>query len=350
MNAITDTVAARQLSPPTVRAYTVDWALFTDWCHTVGESALPADPDTVLRFLTDCPAKPATQRRRVAAIDHHHATAGHPKPGEFPVVRATLGRPVADYTAGQRMSDEVAAALRGLPSHGWTRGMFGRRDRCLLVLSEVAGVPYKHLATLTAGDVIFVDGNARVETPAGAWMVAPQEDPVVCASCALVRWIRVLNLEVTRPSTRVLAGALKEAKALTGDSPHLCRSTRTLDPATLPVPLLPPIDQWGYVPFPVQRLTPHSLSRRVRDLLAGDLGAHRDLPVDTDTEPETPAPVPVPMPRAVYTKTDAQRAWERRRADLADLGAVEQMLADVDARARELHARSAAILAAETIR
>ena len=28
--------------------------------------------------------------------------------------------------------------------------MFGRRDRCLVVLSELAGVPYKHLATLTA--------------------------------------------------------------------------------------------------------------------------------------------------------------------------------------------------------
>jgi hypothetical protein len=26
--------------------------------------------------------------------------------------------------------------------------MFGRRDRCLLVLSQIAGVPYKHLAML----------------------------------------------------------------------------------------------------------------------------------------------------------------------------------------------------------
>ena len=30
-----------------------------------------------------------------------------------------------------------------LPSHGWTHGMFGRRDRCLLVLSQLAGVPYQ---------------------------------------------------------------------------------------------------------------------------------------------------------------------------------------------------------------
>jgi len=40
-------------------------------------------------------------------------------------------------------------------------------------------------------------------------------------------------------------------------------------------PLFPPIDQRGALPFPLQRLTPHSLSQRARDTPAGDLGAHR---------------------------------------------------------------------------
>ena len=119
---------------------------------------------------------------------------------------------------------------------------------------------------------------------------------------------------------------------------------------TTTLPLLPPIDQWGYIPFPVHRLTPHSLSRRVRDLLAGDLGAHRDLPVDTDEQPETPAPVTVPAPRAVYSRDDAQRAWNRRRADLHDIAGVDDILNKIDARAKELQQRTAAILAAETDR
>ena len=105
---------------------------------------------------------------------------------------------------------------------------------------------------------------------------------------------------------------------------------------------------WRYVPFPVRRLTPHSLSRRVRDLLAGDLGVHRDMPVDTDDQPqEQPAPSPVGT-RVVYSRGDAQRAWERRRTDLKDIAGVEAILNDVDARAKELHQRTAAILAAET--
>ena len=44
------------------------------------------------------------------------------------------------------------------------------------------------------------------------------------------------------------------------------------------------------IPLPLQKLSPHSLSRRVRDLLAGDLGAHRDLPVDADEDREAAAP------------------------------------------------------------
>ncbi|MGS0688827.1 hypothetical protein ACVBEQ_27380 [Nakamurella sp. GG22] len=336
------------LSPRSVRAYAGDWALFTDWCSAAEEWELPADSDTVLSFLTDCPAAPATQRRRVTAIDHHHTTAGYPRPGDTPQVRAALGRPVPQPDAAPVMSDAVEAALRGLPSHGWTRGMFGRRDRCLLVLSQLAGVPYKHLATLHAGNITLVDGVATISARPGTWQVLPGGDPVLCGPCAVARWLRVLNMEATHPSTRDLAKALKKAGPVTGTSPHLCRSTRPLDPATLPAPLLAPIDQWGYAPLVPQRLTPHSVSRRTRDLLVGDLGAHRDLPVDTHDEPETPTPAPVPAPRAVYTKADAQRAWERRRADLQDLAGVEATLHEVDARAKELQQRITALLEDET--
>ena len=72
--------------------YTAIWALFTDWCAATGHLALPADPITVTAFLTDCPAAPETRRRRVAAIDHHHTTAGLDRPGESILVRAALGR------------------------------------------------------------------------------------------------------------------------------------------------------------------------------------------------------------------------------------------------------------------
>ena len=92
-------------------------------------------------------------------------------------------------------------------------------------------------------------------------------------------------------------------------------------------------------------MSPHSLSRRVRDLLAGDLGAHRDLPVDPDPEPETTAPEkpPVTEPGAsrAYDAADAAAAWERRRGDLEDLGGIIDVLTDVERRAEELNRRAA---------
>lgn len=86
----------------------------------------------------------------------------------------------------------------------------------------------------------------------------------------------------------------------------------------------------------------------VRDLLNGDLGAHRHLPVDPadEFESEEPAPAPVEVGR-VYTRDDAQRAWARRRADLDDLAGIDHVLAEIDARAKELERRTAAMLAAE---
>ena len=111
------------------------------------------------------------------------------------------------------------------------------------------------------------------------------------------------------------------------------------------VPLFPPIDQWGALPFPSQPLTPHSLSRRVRDMLAGDLGAHRHLPVDRDERRGREAGACSGGARAGYSLRDAQRAWDRRRADLAELGGVAEELTDIDRRADELNRRAAALLA-----
>jgi hypothetical protein len=351
-STITSTVdgtdgSARVLSPRTRRTYTADWALFTDWCAATDTTALPADPRTVVDFLTGCPAAPATQRCRVAGIDHHHTAAGHERPGESPAVRAALGRPTGEpFQPTETQRDAVQAALRGLPSHGWTQGMFGRRDRALLVLSQLAGVPYRHLAELTAGDITIADGVATVRTAAGeGWTVGPADDATSCASCAVTRWLKILDLAVTKPSTKTIARALKKAAAVDHRSPHVCDSGPVLGDTTKLVPLLPPIDQWGALPLPLQRLSPHSLSRRVRDLLAGDLGAHRDLPVDPEPESTTHVSHPVAAPPgSAYGPAVSAAAWDRRRRELEHLAGITDVLTDVERRADELNRRAAELV------
>jgi hypothetical protein len=333
------------LSPRTLRAYAGDWALFTDWCTAAGMWVLPADPDTVTRFLGDCPAAPSTVRRRVAAIDHHHTAAGHQRPGESTAVRTALGRPAPDDPAPPVMTDQVAAALRGLPSHGWTQGMFGRRDRCLLVLSQLAGVPYKNLASLTAGDITLVDGTATITSSDRTWTVMPEDNPILCGSCAIVRWLRVLDVAMTKISTAAVADAIGHSKAVTVDSTHQCRSTRALNAASLAQPLLPPINQWGALPFPHPPLTPHSYSRRTRDLLAGELIVHRTLPVATD-EPaqKTLTSEPFALAGSLRIKASVDQAWTKRRADLHLLADVGDVLSEIDKKIAYLQERVNALL------
>ncbi|HEY5117565.1 MAG TPA: hypothetical protein VIJ00_18730 [Nakamurella sp.] len=352
MTTTTDTSTeepARVLSARTLRTYGADWALFTDWCTATGTTALPADPQTVVDFLTGCPAAPATSRCRVAAIDHHHAAAGYQWPGESVLVRAALGRPTGEpFQPTERDREAVEAALRGLPSHGWTQGMFGRRDRALLVLSQLAGVPYKTIAVLPAGDITIEDGVATISSPAGEWTVGPAADSLLCGPCAVTRWLKILDLAVTKPSTQTIARALKRATAVDHRSAHVCQTGPVLGEATRGVPLLPPIDQWGALPLPLQRLSPHSLSRRARDLLSGDLGAHRDLPVDPDPEPVVTAPENPPVltqpTRRAYDPADAAAAWDRRRRDLDDLAGIIDVLTDVERRADELNPRAAELV------
>ena len=80
--------------------------------------------------------------------------------------------------------------------------MFGRRDRALLVLSQLAGVPYQHLARLTAGDVTVGRRTCTIASPAGKWTLRPADDGLLCGPSAVVRWLKILDLAVTKPSTR----------------------------------------------------------------------------------------------------------------------------------------------------
>ncbi len=241
-----------------VAAGGADWVLFTDWCAVTGRAPLPATAETVLMFFGDCPAAPGTFARRLTAIDAAHRDAGVAPPERTGQVRDVLrGRP-ARPVRQELNSAGVNAALRRLPSHGWINGWFGRRDRALLVVAG-AGVPYRRIAALTAGDAAVIDGVATINPTIGPVTLHPDEEPVLCGPCALVRWLRALHLALTSPATRPLARAIDRAPAVDGASPHLCRSRRPLPTGIAEVPLLPPIDPRGHLSIDPRPLTPHSL-------------------------------------------------------------------------------------------
>jgi len=328
-----------------VAAGGAEWVLFTDWCAVTSHAPLPATSETVLMFFGDCPAAPATFARRLTAIDAAHRAAGVPLPERTGQVRDVLrGRP-AQPARQELDSAQVEAALRRLPSHGWINGWFGRRDRALLVLAQ-AGVPYRRIAALTAGDVTLIGGVATINTTIGLVTLHPDDDPVLCGPCALVRWLRVLHLAVTKPSTRTLAEAIDRTPAVDGASPHLCRSRRPLPAGMGEVPLLPPIDPRGYLAIDPRPLTPHSLSHLARGNTTSQGAVHRIDPQTPDQPPPPPPPAtPVLSPPTPYTVGDWEQAVARRRADQAHLRGIDRALDETDRKAADLNRRILALLA-----
>ena len=327
MSAITRKV----LSASTRAGYAADWALFVDWCTATNQIALPADWATIQGFAAGCPGAPATIRRRLAAIGHHHRAAGHPAPTDPARKAAPPSREVID-------PGQVDMLMRLLPSHGWLGGLFGRRDRALLTLAACTTIPYRQLPRLTVAQLQIADGVATITDHHGTThVIEATADPVLCGPCSLVRWRRVLDAEATHKSVKTL---IKKAEAVTADGDHSCHAPKPIDPRTLEAVLFPPINQWGQMPFPLEPLSPHSTSRLARQSETG-LAHHRALDVDelvTSAGVDQAAVAPAPAgPRLVY---DWQAANQRKIDAVQQLALLADALDHLEVRIAELIART----------
>src|SRR6478672_9098620 len=229
--------------------------------------------------------------------------------------------------------------LLGRRRPGNSGGLFGRRDRCLLVLSQLAQIPHRHLAGLVAGDITVADGVATVRLADEIRTVEAVDDPVLCGPCAIARWLQTHDVIVVKIATRAVCDHLRKAKTLTSTTPHACRRPLMIDDRSAGPPLRAPVTQWGHAPFPLTPMSSHAVSRQARDLLDGIITVHRDLPPLPSTAETAPIATPREAVATGYTKQQVRAAWERRRSDLADLAGVADELADVDRRAAEINER-----------
>lgn len=159
---------------------------------------------------------------------------------------------------------DVEQRMRNLPSHGWTGGWTGRRDRAVLVLSEMAGLSDETIAALTVADIMVADGVATIHTPSGATTLTSNADDLICAPCALARWLHALDMTVLYPSKLVIASVIARCAPLTAHSPHLCQGTMTLTPAAQELLVLPvgdPLDSTPPMP-PAGRIPAQPAARR----------------------------------------------------------------------------------------
>ncbi|WFS11939.1 hypothetical protein [Rhodococcus aetherivorans] len=294
--------------------YRHDWALFADWCTATDQHPLPAAPEALALFLREHPAAPATQRRRVSAINTVHTRHGHPAPGRSETVRRRLD--AARAARLDRLAPLLLRKAADLPTTGWPSGLFGRRDALVLTLAAT-GMPFAQLARLRRGD-IHVDAGTLVATTTDGERFCLAPEPATAASAAVAvyrRWAEIQTFLDRYPNTDLLAQHLTDPV----DVEPVVLTDRQAGQ-----PLLSPIDRWGHLPLAPQPMTAQSIAALVRDHLAGRAPARTPLPLRKQGARDDDSPVPldteVDLDPHYYERGVAARRHARDSLDdLADV-------------------------------
>ncbi|MGW4018248.1 hypothetical protein ACWECW_18275 [Rhodococcus ruber] len=304
--------------------YQHDWALFADWCTATDQHPLPASPEALALFLREHPAAPATQRRRVSAINTVHTRRGHPPPGRSETVRRRL-----DTTRAARL-DRFAPILlhkaAELPTTGWPSGLFGRRD-ALLVTLAATGMPFAQLARLRRGDLHLDAGTLVATTDGGERFCLPPESGTSESPAAVYRrWAEIQAFLDAYPNTDLLARHLTDPVEV-DQGGFTDRQARQ--------PLLSPIDRWGHLPLMPQPMTAQSIASLVRDHLSGRARARTPLPLrkqsDRDEGPTAWLESEIDLDPHYYERGIAARRHARN-----DLNGLADLFDDIEARTDQL--------------
>jgi len=221
------------------------WGLFADWCSAIDVASLPATPETILAFLGELPAGPATVRRRILAVDAAHRRAGYPPPSASHAFDALL-RPPRPARFDPHL---VAAALAIIPIGGWPVGIVGRRDAAVVALICTAGLTRRQIRALrTSPSTTQGEEQRRAGTVGESTLpaVSATEHPGPCPACALTRWQWV--------ATATAAGGWRTVRNHLADLGEITAGDETFHDCTRPAgdPDLPD-DEDGWVPGQVGR-------------------------------------------------------------------------------------------------
>lgn len=223
-------------APSTLRAYASDWRRFEAWCKAHHVAILPASPNTVSSFIADVNGRPATLRRRLAAVAMMHRARGYDSPTGHGMVRATLAgicreRGTAPQPKTALSVDDLRAALATCGERH-----IDVRDRALVLVGFGGALRRSELVGLDASDVRFEAEG--------------------------------LVLRIRRPKTNQ-EGELEEVAVLYGSDPRSCpvRSLLTwlATSAIVDGPLFRAVDRAGRIGS--GRLTARIVGERVKKII-----------------------------------------------------------------------------------
>lgn len=191
-------------SENTRKGYERDFARFQAWCLDEGFSALPATPVTVARYaaaLARAGKKINTIRRPLAAIAHVHKERGLEVPTTHEAVKRTIAGIARTHGSAVSQAPPILPAdLRAMVTACDLETLRGCRDAAVLLVGFTMALRRSELVALNAEDLelhergIVATIRRQKNDKEGKGMrkaVVLADDPTLCATLAVKRWLRI---------------------------------------------------------------------------------------------------------------------------------------------------------------
>jgi site-specific recombinase XerD len=196
-------------SPATLEAYRSDFGDFTRFCREHNFSFLPATPETVALYITDCASHLAsgTITRRLTSITKAHQSAGckdSPASTHHFVVSETLkGIRRAIGTAQHGKKPLLTVDIRKIVAH-CPKSLTGSRDRALVLIGFAGAFRRSELAAIDVADVSYSKNGLVIDlrrsktdqAASGRQVGIPLgQDAATCPVRALRRWLKEAQIK-----------------------------------------------------------------------------------------------------------------------------------------------------------
>jgi integrase len=187
--------------------YQGDWRRFAAWCRAEGFASMPASAVTVARFATARAQQGKTVahiRRELAAIGFVHRDRGHDSPTGNAGVKTVLqgiarSHPYVKKQAPAILPAHLLAMVEALD----LRTYRGARECAVLLTgwvgafrrSELAAADVEHVTITERGMLIDVPKQKNHQTESKVKEATLAEEPRLCATLAMRRWLRMSGLK-----------------------------------------------------------------------------------------------------------------------------------------------------------
>lgn len=190
----------------TKRAYRNDWSQFSNWCKKNRLQDLPADPETLVYYITFLgkTLKASSIKRKMTAISQRHETAGYPSPTKTSLVKGVwdgIQRSIGIKEEGKEALwlDELRQIIQAIDQNT----LIGIRNRALLIVgwagalrrSELVALNIEDISKTRDGLILHLNRSKTDQKGEGQEIALPYgSNPLTCPVRSLEDWLNASGI------------------------------------------------------------------------------------------------------------------------------------------------------------